>query len=212
MACTDSLWLHLLTKVRLLLDRLAVEARPLSPTRFATNTLINVGLVDPAPGARSVDPRWTASPSRTNGGRANGGGSAMGGGSPQSPVAAPASLRRAHSPGGRVTAPSAGGPPLGELFTDARQPRYTSTPHSLPGGRVTAPLRFAGNTLIHVAPPPPPSASEAEGSGGLEAHWDACWSSLVPRLSTLPDQPACLPQLAEQLRECFGPLRLVFAH
>ena len=63
-----------------------------------------------------------------------------------------------------------------------------------------------------MTPPPPPSAPELEGSGGLEAHWAACWSSLAPRLSTLPDQPACLAQLEQELRECFGPLRLVFAH
>jgi hypothetical protein len=40
--------------------------------------------------------------------------------------------------------------------------------------------------------------------GGLEAHWEACWSELVPRLATLPDHPACLPQLAEELRGCSG--------
>ena len=92
---------------------------------------------------------------------------------------------------------------------------------------------------MEAAPPPPPpvAAWEADGgpggprvetqweggeasqpgaapsqAGGLEAHWEACWARLVPRLSTLPDQPACLPQLAEELHGCFGPLRLVFAH
>ena len=120
-------------KLRLLLDRLAVEAKPLSPTRLATNTLINVGLVDPGPGARSLDPRSASSHGRANGGRANWGSGIVGGGSPQSQAAA--ALRRVPSHGGRASAPSAGGA-LGELLTSPQ------------GGRLG---RFAGSTLINVA-------------------------------------------------------------
>ena len=58
--------------VRLLLERLLVEAKPPSPIRFsASNTLINVGLVDPGPGARSVEPRLAAAQGAATGGRAN---------------------------------------------------------------------------------------------------------------------------------------------
>ena len=57
--------------MRLLLERLLVEAKPPSPIRFASNTLINVGLVDPGPGARSADPRLAAAQGAATGGRAN---------------------------------------------------------------------------------------------------------------------------------------------
>ena len=57
--------------MRLLLERLLVEAKPPSPIRFASNALINVGLVDPGPGARSVDPRLAAAQGAATGGRAN---------------------------------------------------------------------------------------------------------------------------------------------
>ena len=96
--------------------------------------------------------------------------------------------------------------------------------HTFPGLLTASPEEFASRARMEAAPPPPPpvAAWEADGdpggpgvethweggeasqpgaapsqAGGLEAHWEACWSRLVPRLSTLPDQPACLPQLAE---------------